>query len=535
MNALNVYVIGKGTTTPEATAELVGSKAYHLMRMERLRLPVPPAFVLSTAFSHLYFKAGGRMAPDFPERLRGHMRTLESQTGKTFGGRRKPLLVSVRSGAPVSMPGMMETILNIGLTHESVLGLKRMTGNPRLAWDAYRRLVQEFAEVVYSVSSEAFDSTLASYMDKAGIDSAQELDTAALRELTGHNLDCFSRLTGKPFPQDPQEQLRLAVEAVFRSWESPRARAYRHANGIDDAMGTAVTVQAMVFGNAGGTSGAGVGFTRDPASGEPGLYLDFAFNAQGEDVVSGRRTVTLGLSLPKVLPETYAELVRVAGLLEREFRDLQDFEFTVEEGCLYLLQTRAGKRTPWAALRIAVDMVREGLIDPETALERLADYDLNALQRTRLRTHGESALARATSASLGVAAGRVALTSTRARELAESGEPAILVRADIATEDVVGMASAVGILAAHGARTSHAAVVARHMGKVCLVGCQGLVIEPGRSLIKLGGRVIHEGGWLSLDGDTGQVFSGRLDVEVERPEELLQIVRGWREQGQCTA
>ncbi len=527
MQALSVYVIGQGLPAPEATPEIVGAKGYQLLRMENMHLSVPPALVLDTSFSRRYFDSGRQLPGDFPEQMRTQLRFLEALTGRSFGSGRRPLLVSVRSGAPFSMPGMMDTVLNVGLGTETALGLRRLTGNPHLVWDGYRRLVQGFAEIVDGVPGTEFESLLDNALEKAGAETVQELDSAALQSLAKLNLQCYERLTGRPFPQDPLQQLCRAIEAVIRSWQSPRAREYRRLHRLDDAIGTAITIQAMVFGNRGGTSGSGVGFSRNPATGEPGLYVDFAFNAQGEDVVSGRRRVTGELQLPSVLPSVYSELVRAADTLEREFRDVQDFEFTVEEGRLYFLQTRPAKRTPVAALRIAVDMVNEGLISPATGLQRLEGYNLETVLRTRLRREGHSPIGEAITAGTGVVVGRVALSSEAARELVAAGEPAILVRSDLSTQDAAGITAASGILTRHGARTSHAAVVARQMGKVCLVGCRNLAIDPEHGRITLGGRVVRERDWLSLDGDTGQIFSGRIEIDTERPDDLLQEVTRW--------
>jgi len=532
MDAGSVYVIGQGRSATEVTAEAAGAKGCQLLRMESMRLPVPAAFILGTAFSRRYFESGRRLPHDFPEQIRIHLRILEELTGKSFGSSRRPLLVSVRSGAPVSMPGMMDTVLNIGLGTETALGLKRLTGNPHLVWDAYRRLVQAFAEVVHGVPGTEFESLAAQHLERVGTDTLQELDSAALQSLAMENLECYDRLVGQPFPQDPVRQLCDAVEAVIRSWQSPRAREYRRLHRLDDALGTAVTVQAMVFGNAGSTSGSGVGFSRNPATGEPGLYLDFAFNAQGDDVVSGRRPISEELQLATVLPSAYSELGRAADALEREFRDLQDFEFTIEEGRLHFLQTRAAQRTPLAALRVAVDMVKEGLISPATALQRLELYDLDTLLHKRVRPDSPAAIGHAVTAGTGVAAGHLVLSGDRAREFAAAGEPAILVRPDLPAEDAAGIAASAGVLTIRGARTSHAAVVARQMGKVCLVGCRDLVIEPERSCVTLGGRTIREGEWISLDGDAGQVFAGQVAIETERPDDLLRKVERWRtEQG----
>lgn len=509
--------------------EEIGSKAHGLMRLARLGLPVPPAFVLGTALCRDYFARDSKLREDTRELLAQGLARLEEATTCHFGGARRPLLVSVRSGAPVSMPGMMETVLNIGLSEQSVHGLIRATGNPRQAWDCYRRLVRDFSEVVYGAEVGPFDQLVERSCSDEKLAHAGDLDSLALGRIVQESLEVALALTGQPFPQDPMEQLLAAVEAVFRSWQSDKAKAYRRINGIDDGLCTAATVQAMVFGNAGGTSGAGVGFTRDPATGDNQLYLDFLFNAQGEDIVSGRRLVHESDELPRRLPAVSAALVRMKAMLEAEFRDMQDFEFTVENGRLFLLQTRNGKRTPWAALRMAIDMVRQNLIDPKEALHRLDGLALDRLERVRLANGaGAQAVASATPASVGVAIGAVAFDPSRAVALAAEGRPVILVRDEISTADIDGIAAAAGVLTAVGGRTSHAAVVARQLGKVCLVGCQDLRIDANAKTCMIGERHFREGDALTLDGDTGRIYAGSLPVMRERPvAELAELAR-WR-------
>jgi pyruvate,orthophosphate dikinase len=532
-NAADPAVIATGTgPVAGASAESMGGKAFGLLRLAQLGLPVPPAFVLGTAYCKRFFGDGGRLPPGFREVLARGVSRLEEITGRQFGGQRRPLLLSVRSGAPVSMPGMMDTVLNIGLNEAAVAGLIRLTGNPRMAWDSYRRLVQGFGEIVLDVRPDAFDRVVDAQIAAAGIASERELDWAALRQTARDFLEVTHALGTRAFPQDPMDQLEAAAEAVFRSWMSPRAAAYRKLNAIDDSIGTAVTIQAMAFGNAGGTSGAGVGFTRNPATGENALYIDFLFNAQGEDVVSGRHAVRDTERLPLVLPAVHADLLRIKSVLEREFGDVQDFEFTVESGRLYLLQVRRGKRTPWAALKIAVDLVDEGVIAPEAALARLDGLDLNHLERVRLTNDTAQPLAEGTPAGTGVAVGSIALEPATAAQFAAAGTPAILVRTDIDTADIAGFAAAEGILTASGGRTSHAAVVARQLGKVCVVGCAGVSVDLAARRLKIGPQDFHEGDFISLDGDRGRIFAGRLPVERERPTALLERVAEWRGQAQ---
>lgn len=521
------FLIGCGVASAiNATPEKLGFKAYNLWRMERVGLPVPPAFVLDTGFCCEFFRSGRQPQAGFRELLSGRMRDLERAGGLAFGGVRKPLLVSVRSGAPVSMPGMMETVLDIGLCDATIPGLLRLTGNPRLVWDSYRRLIQSYAEVVHRVPAERFDAALAARMREAEVPSPADLDFQSLRALARDFLDLFEELAGAPFPQQPMEQLQAAVIAVWTSWEGDKAIEFRRLHDIADDLGTAVTIQQMVFGNAGGTSGAGVAFTRDPASGEPALYLDFTFNAQGEDIVSGRRSAPDAERLASVLPQVQAEIVRIAGRLETEFRDMQEFEFTVQDSRLFVLQTRTGKRMPWAALRIAVDLVDEDRISESDALERLSGIDLERIARLKV-VHGKSTrvLCRAVPAGIGVAVGEIALDAARACAVAGAGRSAILVRDTTSTEDIAGIAAAAGILTATGGRTSHAAVVARQLDKVCLVGCEALTVDAGSSRCAIGGEWFAEGDIISLDGHAGEVLAGAVAVEIERPIELLARIR----------
>jgi pyruvate, orthophosphate dikinase len=484
----------------------VGGKGANLLRLAARGLPVPPGFIFGTELCRHYHAHGGTLPADFGEGLAAALARLEAVTGQRLGCTRRPLLVAVRSGAPASMPGMLETLLNVGLTEASVGGLVRATGNPRLAWDSYRRLVRAWAEVVHGCAAECFDALLADALAAHGLAAENELDAPALRELTAANLALLRALTGRAFPQDPLKQLGTAIEAVLRSWRSAHASAYRAANGIDDGIGTAVTVQAMVFGNAGATSGAGVGFTRDPSTGAPGLYVDFAFNAQGEDVVAGRHAGAGGAALARVLPQVEREVAALAETLEEAFRDMQDFEFTVQEGRLHLLQTRAGKRSPLAALTIAVDLVEAGRLSPAEALARLAGLDLEGITLDRFADADSAVLARATAAGIGVASGRVAFDAEQARALADAGNDVILVRPEAATSDFAAMRLARGVLAAAGAKTSHAAVVARELGRVCLVACDALEFDADGC--RLGGRPLRAGDHLALDGNRGLVFAG---------------------------
>lgn len=510
----------------------IGAKAYGLVRMDQIGLRVPPAFVFPTQLCREYFEAGGALPEGFTERLGAYVSGLESVTGLRLGSGRRPLVLAVRSGAPTSMPGMMETILNVGLNDRAVHGLIRLTGNPRLAWDCYRRLIQDTAEVVYGSSRESFAQSMRLRLEADRLSSEHELDSDALAGLTRENLALFASRCGHAFPQDPIQQLTKAIEAVLRSWRSTRAEQYRELCGIDEELGTAVIVQAMVYGNAGAASGAGVGFTRNPTTGDNEIYVDFLFNAQGEDLVSGRHASKDIAPLRDRLPSVYEELHQVKHDLEAEFKDLQDFEFTVQDGRLYMLQTRDGKRTPWAALRVAVDLVEEGLIDEQSGLDRLAAYDLDSLERIRLiegTGANEGPIASAIPAGIGVAVGAIVLDPDRARVEADGGTPVVLVRSHPSTDDVAGIAVAEGMLTAAGGRTSHAAVVARHQGKTCLVGCSALRVDYESRRCWIGDRCFVEGDHISLDGDAGHVYAGRLAVRRERPVHLLARVARWRE------
>ena len=505
----------------------VGNKAWGLMQMAAEGIAVPPAFVLPASWCREY-RAGKLDEAALSEALASGIAALETATGLRFGCPRRPLLVSVRSGAATSMPGMMETVLDVGLNDETVEGLIGMTGNPRLAWDSYRRLVQGYSEVVFEQPPARWNELIAQALARAEVESDRELDFVTLRQLTHDMLALTRDLAGRPFPQDPREQLQQAAVAVFRSWDAPKAAAYRKLNGIHDSAGTAATIQRMVFGNAGGASGSGIGFTRNPATGERELYIDFLFHAQGEDVVSGRHAAHDHERLRRVLPAIWKELASTGEALEKLFRDAQDFEFTLESGALYILQARDAKRTPWAALRIATDLVEEQLISPAEALSRLAGIDIGSVTRTRLASAPGEPLARAQIASMGVASGALALDSGSAKRIAAEGTPVILVRPDTATADIEGMAAAVGILTATGGRTSHAAVVARQLGKVCLVGCQDLTIDFDRRVCRIGRHSVAEGDLLSLDANEGAIYAGRLETVVERPEREIAALRSWQ-------
>lgn len=517
-----------GLAPPDEALTAFGGKAFNLLKLAAMGFPVPPGFVLPTTMCANWI-ANGRPSPeDFRVFVSGPLNRLERAAGLGFGDPRRPLLVSVRSGAPASMPGMLDTVLNIGLTRATVPGLIALTGNPRLVWDCYFRLIVSYATTIHRLDASPFDEVSAAALTTAGVASLTELDTLALRDVVLRFLDLFQDMTGEAFPEDPLDQLLRAVDAVFRSWDSERARSYRRINRLEGLPGTAVTVQRMVYGNAGPKSGAGVGFTRDPSTGEKKLYLDFAFDAQGEDVVAGRRRLTPTTELVRVLPEVSRSLEHIAIKLEETFRDAQDFEFTVEEGELFLLQTRRAKRSAWARLKIAVDLVREGLVGQEEALRRLDGLDLASLVRRRAVSRGGDAIGQGIPAGIGVATGSIALTIDAARTRAAQGEAVILVRNDIATEDIDGIATAGGVLTARGGRTSHAAVVARELGKVAIVGCRDLQLSTDETSCTIAGRLFRNGDRITLDGETGRIYTGIVEVAEERPIEELALVNGWK-------
>ena len=467
-------------------------------------LPVPPAFVIGTRFCHSYFSDGRKLSQAFNDLVHDNIMRLQQTTGLVFGGTRNPLLVAVRSGAAVSMPGMLSSILNIGICNETLGGLLRMTGNPRFVWDSYRRLIETYAGVVYDCSLDPFRSVLDARLKDEGANTHEELDVASLKSVVNDYLKIFEEQTkGIPFPQQPNSQLEDAIAAVFRSWENPRCIEYRRLNNIRNLLGTAVTVQTMVFGNKGPTSGSGVAFTRNPSTGESSLYAEFLFNSQGEDIVSGRRSPEDLQKLGKMLPEVETELRIVGKRLEREFRDMQDFEFTIQEGNLFILQSRNGKRTPWAALVIAVDMVNEGLLDIETAFRRIKMYDLEKIERKRMVSKSRSKnkdnndgnetdqhLTLGIPASPGIAVGKIALDSEKAKDMALRDQSVILTRDQISTNDISGMAASEGTLTRVGGKTSHAALVSRQMNKVCVVGCQRLWIDMKTRKCGIGKKVL---------------------------------------------
>jgi pyruvate,orthophosphate dikinase len=520
---LNLHLIGCGPpSSARGTVEQLGFKAFNLTRIARLGVPIPPAFVLGTDWFHEYKSLGSRLPPDTREALMVGMGHLEAQSGLAFGNPRRPLLLSVRSGASVSMPGMLDTVLDVGLCNTTISGFLRVSGNPHLVWDSYRRLIEGWADTVAGLDGAPFAAARQEALASAGVARVAELDFRALRALAQREQELYEAATDQQFPQSPIEQLETAIAAVFRSWNGAKAAFYRQAHGIGPALGTAVTVQRMVFGNAGGTSGAGVGFTRNPATGSAELYLDYAPNAQGEDVVSGRVELAGGTAAESLPAGIRQELAQLAALLEHEFHDAQEFEFTVENGILFVLQTRDAKRTALAALKIAVDFAESGLSTAAQARERVAKLEPAALESVELAGAAcEEALATGISAGIGVASGVAVCDPARAIERARAGETVILVRDDIATGDIAALEVSAGLLAVRGARTAHAAVVARQLGKACIVGCAGLEIDAGQRAMRFGSRRLVEGDMLTLDAATGRVYAGTLPIVRRPPVDLL--------------
>lgn len=493
--------------------DLLGGKGANLAEMTNLGLPVPPGFTITTEACRAYLEHGSE--PDeLAAQVRDHLEALEATMGRPLGDPTDPLLVSVRSGAKFSMPGMMETVLDIGLNDESVRGLARQSGDERFAMDSYRRLLQMFGSTVLGIDSEKFAAALDELKDARA--AVQDLDLGAddLRELVGRFQDLIATEVGRPFPQDPREQLDLAVRAVFDSWNTERAVLYRRQEQIPDDLGTAVNIQAMVFGNRGPTSGSGVCFTRDPASGRQGIYGDYLQNAQGEDVVAGIRNTVPLADLAEIDQASYDELLAIMATLEKHYRDMCDIEFTIEQGTLWMLQTRVGKRTPEAAFRMAAAMVGEGLIDLDEAVRRVTGAQLAQLMFPRFDSTAErELLATGMNASPGAAVGKVVFDSDTAVEWAGRGEDVILVRKETNPDDLRGMVAARGILTSRGGKTSHAAVVARGMGRTCVCGVDALHVDARtRRLTVSGGTVVAEGDVVSIDGTTGEVFLGSVPV-----------------------
>jgi pyruvate,orthophosphate dikinase len=529
-----VYFFGAGKA--DGTGEmkdLLGGKGAGLAEMTRIGLPVPAGFTITTEACDYYFKHGQKYPRELRAEVSKHVAHLEKLTGRKLGDAKDPLLVSVRSGSARSMPGMMETILNLGLNEKSVQGLAQATKNERFAYDAYRRFVQMYSSVVIGLPKEELEARLRALKNSLGVKDDTDVTAEGWRQLVGEYKAYFTEKTGKDFPQDPAEQLWGAIGAVFESWMGEKAVTYRRVEKITGLLGTAVNVVQMVYGNTGEDSGTGVCFTRDPSTGEKVFFGDFLLNAQGEDVVAGIRTPMHLKEMAKTMPKVYQQLERVRGTLERHYRDMQDMEFTVERGTLYMLQTRTGKRSPAAAFQMAVDMANEGLIGIEDALERIKSEDIERLfypvldasvPRNELSSRK---LGEGINAVPGAAVGKAVFTAQEAEEWAARGEKVVLVRRETSPEDVGGMYVAQGILTATGGKTSHAAVVARGWGKCCIVGAEKLDIDAEAKTISVGGHVVRQGDWITLDGGDGSVYTGEIPLSRPEPPKAYETLMKW--------
>jgi len=509
----HVYFFGGGKAEGNGNMkDVLGGKGAGLAEMTNAGLPVPPGFTIQTEACREYMRGALSLAVN--TEMYAALERLEKLQGQKLGSGDNPLLVSVRSGAKFSMPGMMDTILNLGLNDQAVEALARRSNNPRFAYDSYRRLIQMFGDVVLDVEKKKFEHIFDSVKKRVKVKFDYELQPKALQEIIAEYKKLVKKETGKEFPQEPKEQLVQARDAVFRSWMNERAKTYRRINRIDDWLGTAVNVQAMVFGNLGETSGTGVGFTRNPATGEKKFFGEYLMNAQGEDVVSGVRTPLPISELERVMPKCYEQLKNITGKMEKHYRDMQDFEFTIQDSKLYMLQTRNGKRTGLAAVRVAIDMVKEGLITKEEAIHRVEPNQLYDFLVPRLVEKGEKieVLATGLPASPGAAVGQIVFTAEDAVKQHQSGafKTIILVRGETTPEDIAGMEVAAGILTSRGGMTSHAAVVTRGMGKCCVAGAGDCTVDETKKELRVKGKTFKHGDWISLDGTTGRVIAGKL-------------------------
>ncbi|NLN41517.1 MAG: pyruvate, phosphate dikinase [Clostridiales bacterium] len=530
MSKKYVYLFSEGDASMR---NLLGGKGANLAEMTSLGLPVPQGFTVTTEACTRYYDDGETIAQEIVEQIHDAMAKLEEIVGKKFGDVNNPFLVSVRSGARVSMPGMMDTVLNLGLNDETVEGLAKLTNNERFAYDSYRRFIQMFSDVVMEIEKSHFDEIMDDIKAKNGVTLDSELTADNLKEMVMRFKDLYKSIQGEDFPQDPKVQLLAAVEAVFSSWNNPRAIVYRRMNDIPGDWGTAVNVQAMVFGNMGEDSGTGVAFTRNPSTGENKLYGEYLINAQGEDVVAGIRTPEPIEKLREVMPEIYEQFVEIAEKLEKHYKDMQDMEFTIEKGKLYMLQTRSGKRTAAAALKIAVDLVNEGLITKEQALLQIDPKQLDTLLHPTFESSALKAatpIAKGLPASPGAATGRVYFTAESAAEAANNGEKVILVRQETSPEDIEGMYAAEGILTSRGGMTSHTAVVARGIGTCCVAGCGEAQINEATRTMTIGGKTFKEGDYISLDGSTGYVYEGELPTQAPEVSGNFATLMEWADE-----
>jgi pyruvate,orthophosphate dikinase len=551
----NVYFFGKGKA--DGTAEmrnLLGGKGANLAEMTNLGIPVPAGFTITTEVCTSYYENNRQWPAGLEEEIKANMKKVEEAMGKLFGDANNPLLVSVRSGARASMPGMMDTILNLGLNDDTVQGLIKSSGNERFAWDSYRRFIQMYGNVVLGIEHNAFEGILEQKKEEKGVKLDHELTAEDLKDLVGKYKAWVKTNLQKEFPSDPWEQLRGAINAVFSSWMNPRAITYRKLNKIPEEWGTAVNIQAMVFGNMGDNSATGVAFTRNPSTGENKFYGEFLINAQGEDVVAGIRTpqeISLeasqqwakenGISeeerkakypsLEEYMPECYQQLLQLRQTLEKHYKDMQDIEFTIQDRKLYMLQTRNGKRTGQAAIKIAVDLVEEGLIDQQTALLRVEPEQLDQLLHPMIDPKAQvEKIAKGLPASPGAAVGQIVFTAEEAEQWNDQGRKVILVRTETSPEDISGMHAAQGILTARGGMTSHAAVVARGMGKCCVAGCSEALIDEAKKIVTINGQVLKEGDWLTLNGSTGDIILGQAPLVEPEIAGNFETLMSWADQ-----
>ena len=525
-----VYLFSEGN---ENMRNLLGGKGANLAEMTRLGIPVPQGFIVTTEACNKYYEDGKKISDSIIEEIQENIKTLEKITGKEFGSLENPLLVSVRSGARVSMPGMMDTILNLGLNDDSVEVMARLTNNPRFAYDSYRRFIQMFSDVVMGVEKRLFENLIDEMKASRGVHFDTELTADDLKELVVKYKELYKKEKGEEFIQDPKKQLIEAITAVFRSWDNPRAIVYRRLNDIPGEWGTAVNVQEMVFGNKGETSGTGVAFSRNAATGEKEIYGEYLMNAQGEDVVAGIRTPLPIAKLEEQNPEIYKQFMDIVHKLENHYRDMQDMEFTIEEGKLYFLQTRNGKRTAQAALKIAVDLVEEGMLTKEEAILKVEPKQLDSLLHPTFDVEEikkATAIAKGLPASPGAACGKISFTAEEAKERAAAGEKVVLVRLETSPEDIEGMIAAEGILTVRGGMTSHAAVVARGMGTCCVAGCGSLKVNEEERTLEVDGKVYTSEDYISIDGSTGNVYGEAIDTVTPEISGHFATFMGWADE-----
>ncbi len=527
MSKKYVYLFTEGNANMR---ELLGGKGANLAEMTNIGLPVPQGFTITTEACTQYYEDGKVINPEIQAQIMEYISKMEEITGKKFGDKENPLLVSVRSGARASMPGMMDTILNLGLNEDVVEVLSEKSGNPRWAWDCYRRFIQMYSDVVMEVGKKYFEQLIDEMKEKKGVTQDVELTADDLKELAGQFKAEYKEKIGSDFPSDPKEQLMGAIKAVFRSWDNPRANVYRRDNDIPYSWGTAVNVQSMAFGNMGDDCGTGVAFTRDPATGAKGLFGEFLTNAQGEDVVAGVRTPMHISEMEEKFPEAFAQFKQVCKTLEDHYRDMQDMEFTVEHGKLFMLQTRNGKRTAQAALKIACDLVDEGMRTEEEAVLMIDPRNLDTLLHPQFDAAALKAatpMGKGLGASPGAACGKIVFTAEDAEEWNARGEKVVLVRLETSPEDITGMKASQGILTVRGGMTSHAAVVARGMGTCCVSGCSDITMDEENKKFTLGGKEFHEGDYISIDGSTGNIYDGIIPTVDATIAGELGRVMGW--------